>query len=64
LTASIAMIHIVIKKRKKKEKENLLGNETRVGRTVSKHATTWATADIERMWQFTIIWSNSEGSGK
>jgi hypothetical protein len=53
LTASTAMTYMVIKK--KKGKENLLGNGTQVDRTVSKYATARAVADDVRMRHFTRI---------
>jgi hypothetical protein len=41
LMASIAMIYMVVGKKKKENKiKNLLGNRTWVGRTIGKHATT------------------------
>jgi hypothetical protein len=52
LMASIAMIYMAIKKKKK---ENLLGNGTWVGHTISKHTTARAIADSVRMRHFTRI---------
>jgi hypothetical protein len=52
LTASVAMVYMVIKKIKKK---NLLVNVIRVGRTVSKHDTTRAIADDLRLRHFARI---------